>query len=191
MSVLRYVVASAAFATLAFIGPASAATIVSDELIIFRPNGNVFQDIIAPEIPGNEGGHKYESIIAPNSKAGPIVLTEPDGSISDIVGIFKNGTFGFLSDHVDGKPLKLSDLNVFAHVNLSTSQKETAGFINVTSFIDPTLVKRGFTASFASDFEVATPIPAALPLFASGLGVMGWISRRRKQKTSATALITA
>jgi hypothetical protein len=28
----------------------------------------------------------------------------------------------------------------------------------------------------------ATPIPAALPLFAGGLGVMGWFARRRKQK---------
>jgi hypothetical protein len=34
---------------------------------------------------------------------------------------------------------------------------------------------------------VATPLPAALPLFATGLGVMGFIARRRKQKTAAVA----
>jgi hypothetical protein len=33
----------------------------------------------------------------------------------------------------------------------------------------------------------ATPLPAALPLFATGLGVMGWLSRRRKQKRVAIA----
>jgi hypothetical protein len=27
-----------------------------------------------------------------------------------------------------------------------------------------------------------TPLPAALPLFATGLGVMGWLAKRRKQK---------
>jgi hypothetical protein len=33
----------------------------------------------------------------------------------------------------------------------------------------------------------ATPLPAALPLFASGLGVMGWLARRRKRKAQAAA----
>lgn len=33
--------------------------------------------------------------------------------------------------------------------------------------------------------ETATPLPAALPLFATGLGVMGLLARRRKRKTSA------
>jgi hypothetical protein len=33
-----------------------------------------------------------------------------------------------------------------------------------------------------------TPLPAALPLFATGLGVMGWFGRRRKRNnTAATA----
>jgi hypothetical protein len=33
-----------------------------------------------------------------------------------------------------------------------------------------------------SDTASATPLPAALPLFATGLGVMGWLARRRKWK---------
>jgi hypothetical protein len=32
-----------------------------------------------------------------------------------------------------------------------------------------------------------TPIPAALPLFASALGAMGWIARRQRKKATATA----
>jgi hypothetical protein len=30
----------------------------------------------------------------------------------------------------------------------------------------------------------AVPLPAALPLFASGLGVMGWVARRKKRKAA-------
>lgn len=36
----------------------------------------------------------------------------------------------------------------------------------------------------------ATPLPAALPLFAGGLGLMGWLARRRKHK-NASALAVA
>jgi hypothetical protein len=36
-----------------------------------------------------------------------------------------------------------------------------------------------------SNFQLATtPLPAALPLFAGGLGLMGWLSRRRKKNLS-------
>jgi len=34
-------------------------------------------------------------------------------------------------------------------------------------------------------FSASTPLPAALPLFASGLGVMGFLARRRKRKSAA------
>jgi hypothetical protein len=33
----------------------------------------------------------------------------------------------------------------------------------------------------------ATPIPAALPLFVSGLGVLGWVARRQRRKAAAAA----
>lgn len=40
---------------------------------------------------------------------------------------------------------------------------------------------------FELDDASTTPVPAALPLFATGLGVMGWFGRRRKRKNAAIA----
>ena len=44
-----------------------------------------------------------------------------------------------------------------------------------------------FTDQFTTSFSVgaATPLPAALPLFAGGLGVIGLLARRRKRKQIA------
>jgi hypothetical protein len=44
---------------------------------------------------------------------------------------------------------------------------------------------RYFTAGEA--VVTATPVPAALPLFAGGLGLVGMLARRRKQKNAAVA----
>ena len=40
-------------------------------------------------------------------------------------------------------------------------------------------------ASFDVTGVNATPLPAALPLFAGGLGVMGLVARRRKKRKNA------
>jgi hypothetical protein len=41
--------------------------------------------------------------------------------------------------------------------------------------------------TFSPDSSSATPLPAALPLFASGLGVLGVLGWRRKKKAAALA----
>ncbi|MGH6683860.1 MAG: PEP-CTERM sorting domain-containing protein [Pseudolabrys sp.] len=52
--------------------------------------------------------------------------------------------------------------------------------------VNPTALRVEMTAT-ASESSRATPLPAALPLFASGLGAMGFIGWRRKRKTAARA----
>jgi len=53
------------------------------------------------------------------------------------------------------------------------------------AFIDPYFtVPTGYsilTSSNIGNTLAATPIPAALPLFASGLGALGFLGRRRKK----------
>ena len=43
------------------------------------------------------------------------------------------------------------------------------------------------TAGQDAGFYAATPLPAALPLFTSGVGVMGLLGWRRKRKAQALA----
>ena len=55
------------------------------------------------------------------------------------------------------------------------------GLLVVTQFQNETIIDNvnGVTASSA------TPVPAALPLFAGGLGLIGLLARRRKQRYAA------
>jgi hypothetical protein len=46
-----------------------------------------------------------------------------------------------------------------------------------------------FKASFSLDNVGAVPLPAALPLFATGLGAMGLLGWRRKHKAAAIAAL--
>ena len=42
-----------------------------------------------------------------------------------------------------------------------------------------------FNAAFSLDGVATTPLPGALPLFATGLGVLGLLGWRRKRKNAA------
>jgi len=61
--------------------------------------------------------------------------------------------------------------------------------INASGLVD--VLSLSADAQRAADFvsglpgELATPLPAALPLFAGGLGVIGLLARRRKQRGAA------
>jgi hypothetical protein len=54
------------------------------------------------------------------------------------------------------------------------------------SVFNPNAIEAGAYDSFAAT-PAATPLPAALPLFATGLGVMGFLAKRRKRKNAALA----
>ena len=62
----------------------------------------------------------------------------------------------------------------------------TGSFDLYSIFISGSTDGNTFTEAFTATFEVgtATPLPAALPLFAGGIGLIGLLARRRKQKAS-------
>jgi hypothetical protein len=118
---------------------------------------------------------------------GPTILFEPDGTISDIVGVCEGCgqnffAVGFLSD--TNGPLSPTDVSRFLNSEQPTFMLETGNPVDATLYLAPGLVGLGYTAQFTSDVEaVGVPGPiagAGLPglLFAGG-GLLAWWRRKR------------
>lgn len=60
-------------------------------------------------------------------------------------------------------------------------------FISALGFESVVLSSTNAAFEFA-DLQASAPLPAALPLFATGLGVMGYLARRRKKRTGGAAM---
>ena len=87
-------------------------------------------------------------------------------------------TVDFFSDIEGGAALTpLSCTTVFPTACISASIAETGASQTVNAGVADLIV------SFASDVE--TPLPGALPLFATGLGALGLLGWRRKRKQAA------
>lgn len=116
-----------------------------------------------------------------------------------------NGTPGNTGNYAD---LTSADVRVYSNgfggVNDPNTGLTWSQFVALTGLTDVSYVFLDLDAGFAGDqhllvnnFTVndnvfaaeasATPLPAALPLFASGVGVIGFVLRRAKRKTRASA----
>jgi PEP-CTERM motif len=115
------------------------------------------------------------------------VLTEPDGSISDVFGVvsFPGSPLGigyssapesgmttvpsfFINPSGAGTPITLPEGN--------------GGPFDATMYLNPILQQQGFTATFQSDAETV-PEPSTLTLLAlGGVGLIRQAYRRRRQK---------
>jgi hypothetical protein len=85
------------------------------------------------------------------------------------------------------------DMSVEATADIDTLT-DTTGLSSAAS-IDPSFqlgsgAPSGYTIDFSNgigDAPTATPLPATLPLFAGGLGFVGYLTRRKKRKASPAA----
>ncbi len=116
----------------------------------------------------------------------PTVLLEPDGSISDIFGVFvadahgqcHNGCIFFLSDAEAALLLTSLPDAIFL-------PEGNGGPFDATKYLDPAKQALGFTATFTSDAENVnqTPEPATLALLGLGVLAMGF-ARRKSLRTT-------
>ena len=105
---------------------------------------------------------------------------------------FTNGTtaaFDFFNGFLfEGTGLELDvggsadDASLTGSPSLGVSGSETNYFIFCDFFVCGSRNIDSGTLDVTSLTVAATPLPAALPLFAGGLGMLGWVSRRRKRK---------
>ena len=129
-----------------------------------------------------------------------IGLENNSGQAVGSVSLSGSGIFGFDYDGIGfyGAPTNAMD-------DPSQRYGGPLGYFNIvdnnngTLFIIGSLADQAYTyfsleePLSATSFTVTgtapgtTPIPAALPLFASGLGMLGWVARRRKKKAIASA----
>jgi hypothetical protein len=108
--------------------------------------------------------------------SGVIAFTEAGGGISDILTFNYTGGGSFAVATLTGT--FVSDLepgSLLVPVGATLVSEGTPFTFNNTNI----------TASAVSDAEV--PLPAALPLFATGLGALGLLGWRRKRKAQAAA----
>ena len=119
-----------------------------------------------------------------------------------VVGLTPGQTYNLAFDY-GGRPGGGDQaLQVFFGGNLLATDTGSFGVWTLNSFlVTPTSTTEvlmftsldlGGLPSYGNEITnvalTATPLPAALPLFASGFGVIGLLARRRKRKAQATAL---
>ena len=157
-------------------------------------------DLTGLLLAGSENGSFVPASISP--KLGEIL--SGDGGIVDIYlefsgpSPFGSGSFATASSDSGDKVGVLSDgggaLIVPQGYVSGTALSDSSTYDNAT-FTSLALTPgtyewtwgRGADQSFTLDV-VATPLPAALPLFASGLGAMGFFGWRRKRKVAAASV---
>jgi len=118
----------------------------------------------------------------------PIAITEPDGSISDIVGVCSpcvdgngQGIF-FISDPFETQPT--GPFSATFHETIAS--QPTIDEFDLSSLLSPSFIQSGGVANFSSDAEVVQDVPG--PIVGTGLpglilacGILLVLARQRQQ----------
>ncbi len=119
---------------------------------------------------------------------GDVSIADNYGVVSDLIRFDGNGHLFFFSDvGINDPPISLADVGIpgfnaaapvlfFNEVTLPSGAEGLFGYTPAVGGNDP----GGATAPVIYDFISDVPEPGALPLLACGLGILGFVQRRRK-----------
>ena len=108
-------------------------------------------------------------------------LTEPGASaISDLIGVPSPNTIAFMSDAENGA-------TAFPPGPFLGTLVETAGPLDVSRLLDPTLQAQGFKVFFQSDVEGTVPEPSTWAMLLLGFAGLGFVAYRKARPTMALA----
>jgi len=160
-----------AFCSVALWGATSASASPIDSLVVFG----------ATWTPSSNEGSASPfplSVPLPVANYTAVELVDPNtGAASDFVWVTDQYNLWFASDN-NGAFSNLPSLNVVASLTETGAMQEIGGYFGVAG--NSIQVQSGSAPA-------VTPLPAALPLFASGLGALGLLGWRRKRKAPAAA----
>jgi hypothetical protein len=131
------------------------------------------------------GGPAIGSFSVDHSAPGPIgqlLLLGPSSTGTHFHGVFS----GSSTSSVVGTLFEVSQWTVgtLDSFEFPLTLVITSNLIGLDSSFAPVL-----TGNFIGDFQLVSssivPLPAALPMFVSGIGMLGWVALRRRKTTAA------
>jgi hypothetical protein len=131
--------------------------------------------------------------------AGTVTVADLDYSVTsppdytNIVSQFQNASVGYLVRVADGSTGTVDLLTIVLDDNGTSLVGYEGGAIVLAHFLSgctaiaSVFQCSGVSADLGTGALTATPLPAALPLFATGIGGLGLLGWRRKRKVQAVA----
>ena len=169
--------------------PRLAAQQVSDVLTVFRPNGQIFDQLSQLEGSDEDGQHfvwfAIPHLVDPAQfgnattlcEALPCDKNQSFNNYSDVFGVINIQGELFLGYESDGDCLGCGAIDGAQGAIFLLETPDVP--VDATMYLNPTLKNNGWTATFTSDGDVPVPEPGSIMLFGSGvLGLAGVLRRK-------------